>query len=55
LGIDGFGGPDLAEQLIGAARIQQRQQLLPGGQLEQVDQPAGAVAEQDRTVEVLAS
>jgi hypothetical protein len=34
--------------------VQQGQQLLPGGQLEQVDQPAGTVAQQHGALEALA-
>jgi hypothetical protein len=30
LGVDGLGRADLAQQLLGAALVQQRQQLLPG-------------------------
>jgi hypothetical protein len=46
LGVDGLGRADLPEQLFGAALLQQGQQLLPGGQLKQVDQPAGPVTQQ---------
>ena len=45
-GVGGLGRADLAEQLVGAVLVQQGQQLLPGGQLEPVDQPAGAIAQQ---------
>ena len=46
LGVDGLSSADLAEQLVRAALVQQREQLLPGGELEWVDESAGAVAEQ---------
>jgi hypothetical protein len=46
LGVDRLGGADLAREFRRPARILQGQQLLPGGQLEQVDQPAGTVAQQ---------
>src|SRR4029453_13753846 len=46
LGVDRLGRADLAQQLVGAALVQQGQQLLPGGQLEQVNQPAGTVTQQ---------
>jgi hypothetical protein len=45
-GVNGLGGAGLAEQLVGAALVQQRQQLLPGGKPEGVGKPAGAVTEQ---------
>jgi hypothetical protein len=44
-GVDGFGGADLAQQFLRAVRIQEGQQLLPSGQLEQVNQPARTVAQ----------
>jgi hypothetical protein len=47
LGVGGLSCSDLAEQLVGAVLVEQGQQLLPGGQLEQVDQSAGTVAQQD--------
>jgi hypothetical protein len=40
------GSTASAEQLVRAALIQQREQFLPGGELEWVDESAGAVAEQ---------
>jgi hypothetical protein len=54
LGVDGLGRADLAEQLLRAVLVQQGQQLLPGSQLEQVDQPARAVAQQDSATEASA-
>ena len=54
LGVDGLGGPDLVEQLVGAVLVQQRQQLLPGGEPEGVDESAGAVAQQHGALERLA-
>jgi hypothetical protein len=44
LGVDGLGRADLAQQLVGAVLVQEGQQLLPGGQVEQVNQPARTVA-----------
>jgi hypothetical protein len=43
--------PDLAKQLVRTALVQQREQLLPGGELEWVDEPAGAVAEHHGAME----
>jgi hypothetical protein len=45
LGVGGPSGADLPQKLVGAVLVQQGLQLLPGGQLEQVLGPAGAVAE----------
>jgi hypothetical protein len=45
LGVGGPGGADLPQKLVGVVLAQQGLQLLPGGQLEQVFEPAGAVAE----------
>ena len=53
-GVDGLGRADLAEQLVGVVLVQEGQQLLPGGQLEQVNQPAGAVAQHHGALEALA-
>src|SRR5215218_3552073 len=46
LGVDRLGRADLPEQLVGAALVQQGQQLLPSSQLKQVNQAAGSVAQQ---------
>jgi hypothetical protein len=50
-GVDRVRGADLAKQLVRAALVKQREQLLPSSQLEQVDQPAGAVAEEHGPLE----
>jgi hypothetical protein len=42
VGVGGLGGADLPQKLVGAVLVQQGLQLLRGGQLEQVFEPAGA-------------
>jgi hypothetical protein len=48
-----LGRADPAHQLLRAVLVQQGQQLLPDGQLEQVDQPARTVALQHGPPEIL--
>src|SRR5215217_5072998 len=53
-GVDRLGRADLPEQLVGAALVQQGQQLLPSSQLKQVNQAAGSVAQQHGPLGALA-
>jgi hypothetical protein len=42
LRVDGLSSADLAQELVRAALVQQRQQLLPGGRRERVDRLTSA-------------
>src|SRR5512133_253811 len=53
-GVDGLGGPDLAQQLLRAVLVEKHQQLFPGRQLERVDKPARPIAQQHGATEGLA-